>query len=47
MSRALPPGMPDRLDVSIVRSEQGVERSTSLVYGRHTYLIHYEFRPAG
>jgi hypothetical protein len=42
---ALPPGMPDCLEVSIVRSGDGVERTTAVIYGRRAYLIHYEFKP--
>lgn len=41
----LPPGMPDCLEVHIVRSEEGVERTTAVIYGAHAYLIHYEFKP--
>jgi len=40
---ALPPGMPDCLEVSIVRSDEGTERTTALIYGTHAYLIHYAF----
>jgi hypothetical protein len=44
--KALPPGMPDCLDVSVIRSEEGVERCTAVIYGARTYLIHYEFKPS-
>lgn len=40
----LPPGMPDRLEVHVVHSEEGIERSTAVVYGARAYLVHYEFR---
>lgn len=42
---ALPPGMPDCLEVSVIHSDEGVERSTAVIYGTHAYLIHYEFKP--
>lgn len=42
---ALPPGMPDCLEVHVVHSEEGIERSTAVVYGARAYLIHYEFKP--
>ena len=42
---ALPPGMPDCLEVSVVRSIEGTERTTAAVYGARVYLIHYEFKP--
>jgi hypothetical protein len=41
----LPPGMPDCLEVSVMRSEEGVERTTAIMYGARAYLIHYEFKP--
>ncbi|WP_334187786.1 hypothetical protein [Noviherbaspirillum sp.] len=43
--KALPPGMPDCLSVSIAHSVDGTERSTAAIYGGHAYLIHYEFTP--
>lgn len=42
---ALPPGMPDCLEVCIVRSDEGTERTTAVMYGARAYLIHYEFKP--
>ncbi|WP_420473950.1 hypothetical protein [Noviherbaspirillum sp. ST9] len=42
---ALPPGMPDCLEVSIVRSGEGTERTTAVIYGRRAILIHYAFMP--
>ena len=42
---ALPPGMPDCLEVSIVRSCEGTERTTAVVYGKRAFLIHYAFTP--
>jgi len=43
-SRALPAGMPDRLEVHVVHFADGTERSTAVVYGARTYLVHYEFK---
>jgi hypothetical protein len=45
MRRALPSGMPDRLEVHVVRSGDGVERATAAIYGARAYLVHYEFKP--
>lgn len=42
---ALPPGMPDCLEVSVVRAGEGTERTTALIYGARAYLIHYAFTP--
>lgn len=42
---ALPPGMPDCLEVSIVRSAEGTERTTAVLYGKRAYLVHYAFTP--
>jgi len=42
---ALPPGMPDCLEVNIVHSAEGTERTTAVMYGQRAYLIHYEFKP--
>lgn len=42
---ALPAGMPDYLEVCVSRQEDGIERTTSAVYGRHTYLLHYSMEP--
>lgn len=43
--RPLPPGMPDCLEVHVLHSEEGIERSTAVVYGARAYLIHYELKP--
>lgn len=45
--KALPAGMPDRLELHVMRSAQGVERTTSVVYGERAYLVHYAFEPIG
>jgi hypothetical protein len=45
MYRILPPGMPDYLEVSIIRFDEGTERCTAAVYGARSYVIHYEFKP--
>lgn len=42
---ALPPGMPDCLEVSIIRSEEGTERTTAVIYRTRAFLIHYTFTP--
>ena len=42
---ALPPGMPDCLEVSIIHSADGTERTTAVMYGARAYLIHYMFTP--
>jgi hypothetical protein len=47
LNMALPAGMPDWLQVDIVHSREGVERSTAAVYGGHFYMIHYIFTPRG
>ena len=39
--------MPDCLEVVISHSEQGTERCTAAIYGKHAYLIHYQFKPRG
>ena len=41
--KALPHGMPDCLEVSVVHSEEGIERCTAAIYGARVYLIHYHF----
>lgn len=41
--KALPQGVPDYLEVSVVHSKDGIERCTAAVYGAHVYLIHYQF----
>lgn len=43
-ARNAPPGMPDCLEVHVIHSEEGIERSTAVIYGARAYLIHYEFR---
>jgi hypothetical protein len=43
--KALPSGMPTCLEVCVIHSEEGTERTTTAVYGRRVYLIHYEFTP--
>lgn len=43
--KALPPGMPDCLEVSVIHSDEGTERCTAAIYGARAYLIHYEFKP--
>ncbi len=43
--QALPSGMPDCVDISIVHVEDGIERCTAVIYGRRAYLIHYAFKP--
>lgn len=43
--KILPPGIPDYLDVSIIRTEEGTERCTAAIYAGRAYLIHYEFTP--
>ena len=40
LCKALPPGMPDKLEVSVIRSQEGIERSTAAYYGGRAYLIH-------
>lgn len=40
----LPPGMPDCLEVHVVHSDEGIERTTAVIYGTRSYLVHYEFR---
>jgi len=46
LCKALPPGMPDYLEVSIIHSERGTERSTAAFYGGRAYLIHLAFVPS-
>jgi hypothetical protein len=41
MSKALPSGMPDRLELHIVHGRAGVEKSTAIVYGAHAYLVDF------
>jgi hypothetical protein len=40
----LPPGMPDYLEVHVVQSDEGIERTTAVIYGKRAYLVHYEFK---
>lgn len=42
---ALPQGMPDCLEVSIVGTDEGTERTTAVIYGARAILIHYAFTP--
>ena len=46
LARSLPPGMPDRLEVSITRAANGSERCTAAWYGKRAYLIHLALLPA-
>jgi hypothetical protein len=41
---ALPPGMPDCLQVNIIHFKEGTERCTAAIYSGHAYVIHYEFK---
>lgn len=45
LCKALPRGMPDKLEVSIIRYGHGVERSTAAYYGGRAYLIHITMAP--
>ena len=45
LCKALPPGMPDKLEVSVIRHDHGVERSTAAYYGGRAYLIHIAMKP--
>jgi hypothetical protein len=47
LCKALPRGMPDKLEVSVIRHDYGVERSTAAYYGGRAYLIHIAITPAG
>ncbi|HYD94955.1 MAG TPA: hypothetical protein VEC01_06490 [Noviherbaspirillum sp.] len=42
---ALPPGMPDCLEVSVTHFRDGTERCTAAIYGERVYLVHYAFTP--
>jgi hypothetical protein len=44
---ALPRGMPDKLEVSVIRHDYGVERSTAAYYDGRAYLIHIAMTPTG
>jgi hypothetical protein len=43
--KALPAGMPDCLEVSILYLDEGIERCTAAIYSGHAYVVHYEFKP--
>lgn len=43
--KALPSGMPTCLDVCVVHSPEGTERTTTAIYGTRAFLIHYAFTP--
>ena len=45
LCKALPRGVPDKLEVSLIRTDQGVERSTAAYYGGRAYLIHIAMTP--
>lgn len=45
LARALPRGMPDKLEVSIIHCERGSERCTAAWYGGRAYLIHIALLP--
>jgi hypothetical protein len=47
LCKALPRGMPDKLEVSLIRYDHGVERSTAAYYDGRAYLIHIAMLPAG
>ena len=44
---ALPSGMPDCLELRVIRFKDGVERTTAVFYGARAYLVHYVFEPNG
>jgi hypothetical protein len=44
--KALPPGMPDCLHVSIDYFDGGIGRCIAAIYSRHAYVIHYGFKPS-
>ena len=37
--------MPDKLEVCIIRGDQGIERSTAAYYDGRAYLIHIALTP--
>lgn len=41
MCKALPPGMPDYLEMHIVRGKTAIEKSTAVIYGTRAYLIDF------
>ena len=47
LCKALPRGMPDKLVVSVIRFDHGVESSTAAYYDGRAYLIHIAMTPAG
>jgi hypothetical protein len=47
LCKALPRGMPDKIEVLVIRYDHGIERSTAAYYGGRAYLIHIAKTPAG
>lgn len=45
LARALPRGMPDKLEVSTIHFDSGSERCTAAWYGGRAYLIHIALLP--
>jgi hypothetical protein len=45
MSKALPSGMPDRLELHIVHGQAGIERSAAVFYGERAYLVDFRIDP--
>lgn len=45
LARALPSGVPDRLEVCVTHLDTGSERSTTAWYGKRAYLIHLALSP--
>lgn len=45
LCKALPGGMPDKLEVSVIHFDHGVERSTAAYYDGRAYLIHIAIMP--
>ena len=41
----LPPGMPDCLELRVIRFKDGIERTTAVFYGARVYLVHYACEP--
>jgi hypothetical protein len=37
--------MPDCLEVTVACTDEGIERTTAVIYGHRTYLIHYALLP--
>lgn len=46
LCKALPRGMPDKLEVSVIHHDYGIERSTAAYYNGRAYLIHIAMTPA-